>query len=85
MLTIPAAAVGEPIVLSQAFLMSVNDAILLKLNETVLGVPWSSAAKQKKKKFQLPPQYGLHHTEVQTNLKSQMCCLLCVYAYSMCL
>lgn len=40
----PAVAVGESIVLPSAFLMRLNDSVLLKLNEAALRVPRLQAA-----------------------------------------
>lgn len=42
----PAVAVGESIVLPLAFLVRLNDSILLKLNKTALRVPRLQADKQ---------------------------------------
>lgn len=41
----PAVAVGESIVLPPAFLMRLNDSVLLKLSETAVRVPRLQAAK----------------------------------------
>lgn len=39
-------AEGQAVVLFLAFFLRLNDSILLKLNETVLGVPRPEAARQ---------------------------------------
>lgn len=42
----PAVAVGESVVLPLAFLVRLNHAVLLKLNQTALNVPRLHAVKQ---------------------------------------